>query len=648
MGFAGDIWPVHPKAEEVAGLPAYRDIEALPFAPDASFIGINRLATIDVVKALSARGAGGAVCFASGFLEAEAEDSEGAGLQQRLLEAADDMSVLGPNCYGFINYLDGALLWPDQHGGQRVEKGVAIVTQSSNIAINLTMQKRALPLAYVVTCGNQAQTGLAEIGEALLEDDRVTVLGLHIEGFGDLRAFEALALKARQLGKQIVALKVGRSAQARAATVSHTASLAGGDAGAGALLARLGIPRLYDLPSFLETLKLMHVVGRLPSTRIATISCSGGEASLAADTAHGRGVSLPALNDRQRTDLRAALGPMVALANPLDYHTYIWRDVDAMTRAFSAMVDPQLAMTLLVVDFPRGDRCDPSDWECVTQAAIAVRQQTGQPIAIVATLPELLPEDVAEQLLAAGVVPMLGLSEAMSAVEAAGLPLPELAHPLLLPTKSHPDPDLVPEGTAKAWLARFGLRVPRSKPARSVVAARAVAADIGYPVVLKGEGIAHKTEEGAVRLNLTCGQDVSDAAVAMPTDRFLVEEMVTGAVAELLVGVVKDPAHGFVLTLAAGGTLTEIMQDSASVLLPASDAALNTALDSLRIAPLLSGYRGAPPADRAAILRAIRAVEAYVVAEAEGLEEIEINPLLCTPSDAVAADALIRRKDMLR
>lgn len=648
MGFAGDIWPVHPKAEEVAGLPAYRDIEALPCAPDASFIGINRLATIDVVKALSARGAGGAVCFASGFLEAEAEDSEGADLQQRLLEAAGDMPVLGPNCYGFINYLDGALLWPDQHGGQRVEKGVAIVTQSSNIAINLTMQKRALPLAYVVTCGNQAQTGLAEIGEALLEDDRVTVLGLHIEGFGDLRAFEVLALKARQLGKQIVALKVGRSAQARAATVSHTASLAGGDAGAGALLARLGIPRLYDLPSFLETLKLMHVVGRLPSTRIATISCSGGEASLAADTAHGRGVSLPALNDRQRTDLRAALGPMVALANPLDYHTYIWRDVDAMTRAFSAMVDPQLAMTLLVVDFPRGDRCDPSDWDCVTQAAIAVRQQTGQPIAIVATLPELLPEDLAEQLLAAGVVPMLGLSEAMSAIEAAGLPLPELAHPLLLPTKSHPDPDLVPEGEAKAWLARFGLRVPRSKPARSVVAARAVAADIGYPVVLKGEGIAHKTEEGAVRLNLTCGQDVSDAAVAMPTDRFLVEEMVTGAVAELLVGVVKDPAHGVVLTLAAGGTLTEIMQDSASVLLPASDAALNTALDSLRIAPLLSGYRGAPPADRAAILRAIRAVEAYVVAEAEGLEEIEINPLLCTPSDAVAADALIRRKDMLR
>ncbi|TNJ45085.1 acetate--CoA ligase family protein [Phaeobacter sp. B1627] len=647
MGFPGEIWPVHPKAAEVAGLPAFADVGALPEAPDASFIGVNRFATVEIVAALAARGGGGAVCFASGFLEAEAEDAEGADLQENLLQAAGDMPILGPNCYGFINYLDGALLWPDQHGGRQVDKGVAIVTQSSNIAVNLTMQTRALPLAYVVTCGNQAQTGLAAIGAALLDDDRVTALGLHIEGFGDLRAFEALAAKARQLGKPIIALKVGKSAQARVATVSHTASLAGGDAGAGALLSRLGIPRLHDLSAFLETLKLLHVVGHLPSTRIATISCSGGEASLSADMAHGRGVSFPPLNDRQRRDLRAALGPMVALANPLDYHTYIWRDTDAMTRAFSAMVDPQLALTILIVDFPRADRCDASDWDCTIQSAIAVRAHTGQPIAMLATLPELLPEPVAERLLAAGVIPMMGLAEALSAVEAAGAHRGDAPPPpLLMPTKSQKDPELVPEGEAKARLARFGLRVPRAETAHSVVAARAVAADIGYPVVLKGDGIAHKTEEGAVRLNLSSGQEVSDAAVAMPTDRFLVEEMVAGAVAELLIGVVKDPAHGFVLTLAAGGTLTEIMKDATSVLLPATDAMLDDALNSLRIAPLLAGYRGAPPADRAAILRAIRAVESYVLAEAEGLEEIEINPLLCTPTDAVAADALMRRKDI--
>ncbi|MBO9443576.1 acetate--CoA ligase family protein [Phaeobacter italicus] len=643
MGFGGTIWPVHPKAEEVAGLPAFKDVDSLPEAPDAAFVGVNRFATIDVVRALSARGAGGAVCFASGFLEAAAEDAEGADLQAQLLEAAGDMPFLGPNCYGFINYLDGALLWPDQHGGQRAETGVALVTQSSNIAINLTMQKRGLPLAYVVTAGNQAQSGIAAIGEALLEDDRVTALGLHIEGFGDLRAFEALAARARALGKPIIALKVGKSAEAQAATVSHTASLAGGDAGAGALLSRFGIPRLDDLPSFLETLKLLHVTGRLPSNRIATISCSGGEASLAADTAHARRVAFPPLNDRQKTDLRAALGPMVALANPLDYHTYIWRDTEAMTNAFAAMMDPKLAMTMLIADFPRGDRCDASDWECTISAMIAARERTGANAGFIATLPELMPEEVAARLMEAGVVPFSGLTEAIAACEAASLCLPEPPEPLLLPTATV-EPDLIPEAEAKRQLSAYGLRVPHSKRAISATNARAVAVDLGFPVVLKGEGVAHKTEAGAVVLNLTSGQAVSDAAHDMPARSFLIEEMVTGAVAELLIGVVKDPAHGFVMTLAAGGTLTEVLQDSASVLLPASEADLETALNSLRVSRLLDGYRGAAAANREALMAAIRAVEAYVLENALGLEEIEINPLLCTPTDAVAADALMRRK----
>lgn len=643
MGFGGTIWPVHPKAEEVAGLPAFKDVDSLPEAPDAAFVGVNRFATIDVVRALSARGAGGAVCFASGFLEAAAEDAEGADLQAQLLEAAGDMPFLGPNCYGFINYLDGALLWPDQHGGQRAETGVALVTQSSNIAINLTMQKRGLPLAYVVTAGNQAQSGIAAIGEALLEDDRVTALGLHIEGFGDLRAFEALAARARALGKPIIALKVGKSAEAQAATVSHTASLAGGDAGAGALLSRFGIPRLDDLPSFLETLKLLHVTGRLPSNHIATISCSGGEASLAADTAHARRVAFPPLNDRQKTDLRAALGPMVALANPLDYHTYIWRDTEAMTNAFAAMMDPQLAMTMLIADFPRGDRCDASDWECTIAAMIAARERTGANAGFIATLPELMPEEVAARLMEAGVVPFSGLTEAIAACEAASLCLPEPPEPLLLPTATV-EPDLIPEAEAKRQLSAYGLRVPHSKRAISATNARAVAVDLGFPVVLKGEGVAHKTEAGAVVLNLTSGQAVSDAAHDMPARSFLIEEMVTGAVAELLIGVVKDPAHGFVMTLAAGGTLTEVLQDSASVLLPASEADLETALNSLRVSRLLDGYRGAAAANREALMAAIRAVEAYVLENALGLEEIEINPLLCTPTDAVAADALMRRK----
>ena len=148
-------------------------------------------------------------------------------MQKSLIEAAADMPILGPNCYGFINYLDRSALWPDQHGGKVVERGVAILTQSSNLAINLTMQTRGLPISYIMSVGNQACLGFSEIGQYLLSDPRVTALGLHVEGIGDLRAFEELAAEARKLDKPIVVLKVGKSVQARRAAQSHTASLAG-------------------------------------------------------------------------------------------------------------------------------------------------------------------------------------------------------------------------------------------------------------------------------------------------------------------------------------------------------------------------------------------------------------------------------------
>ena len=641
FGFPGAVWPVHPTVAEVAGLPAYPALDALPGAPDAAFVGVNRKATVEVVAALSAMGAGGATCFAAGFAEAEAEDGAAAGLQRALLDAASGMPILGPNCYGLINAFDRVLLWPDQHGLVPVMRGVAILTQSSNIAINLTMQARGLPLGYVVTAGNQAQTGQAEIAMGLLDDPRVTAIGLHVEGFRDLRAWEAFAAKAWAAGVPVVVLKVGRSEAARAATISHTASLAGGDAGAAALIRRLGFARVASLPELLETLKLLHLCGPLKSTRIASISCSGGEASLAADTAEGRGVTFPPLNATQKSALRAALGPMVALANPLDYNTYIWRDTAKMTAAWAAMMDPSLALTLLIVDYPRADRCDAADWECATGAALAAKAQTGANVALVATLPELLPEDISARLMAGGVVPLHGLSEAVAAAEAAAAIAPPSGVPLLLPSAPGPAPTLS-EAEAKARLAAHGLAIPRSQRANSAAAAARAAAALGFPVVLKGEGFAHKTEAGAVALGLTGKTGVAGAARAMGAKAFLVEEMIGGAVAELLIGVVKDPAHGFVLTLGAGGVLTELMQDSVSLLIPASEAEIEAALVRLRVAALLDRYRGKPAANRKAILAAINAVQAYVIENAARVEEVEVNPLICTVGRAVAVDALIR------
>ena len=221
-GFKGPLWAVHPNKEQVGGITAYPSIAALPGVPDAAFLGINRHATLDALAALVDRQAGGAICFASGFEEA----ADGAELHDRFLDAAGDLAVLGPNCYGLLNYLDGVALWPDQHGGQMApdgNSGVAIVSQSGNIAISLTMQRRGLPIAYMVSVGNQAQQSLTSVGAELLRDDRVSALGLYVESFGDLRTFEALAAQAQVSGKSIVALKVGKSPLAQAATLSHTA-----------------------------------------------------------------------------------------------------------------------------------------------------------------------------------------------------------------------------------------------------------------------------------------------------------------------------------------------------------------------------------------------------------------------------------------
>lgn len=653
IGFRGAIWPVHPTRAEIAGVPVFAGLAALPSAPDAVFIGVNRTLTVQLVAQLAEMGAGGATCFASGFREAQLESADGADLQEQLLLAAKDMPVIGPNCYGFINYLDGVALWPDQHGGLQVDCGVAIVTQSSNVAINLTMQSRALPLAYVVTVGNQAQTGLAQIGQALLDDPRVTVLGLYIEGVGDLRAFEALAVQARRMGKPIVALKTGRSPQARAGAVSHTASLAGSGAGAQALFARLGVAEVTGLDAFLETLKLLHVTGALPSRRIASLSCSGGESSLMADSALDLNLEFPPLTKAQKTALRTALGPMVALANPLDYHTYIWGDVAAMTATFSALLGDDLALSCIVVDFPRADRCDPAAWDCVVTAAVAAKKgtgvQTGGRLALVSSLPETMPETVAQKLIAQGIVPLCGIESALKAIEIAadiGQMQAVPPQPLLLPEPVQMPQELrhghiLNEHSAKARLLAHGVPVPEGRFCASAKLAAQAAKTLGFPLVLKGMGHAHKSEAGAVHLNLRSSQAVAQAAADMDSNGYLLEQMVTGGVAEVLVAVLRDPAHGFVLTLGAGGVMTEILADVSTRLVPVTAQDVRAALAELRIYPVLCGYRGSLGVNIDALIQAVLGVQSFVLETAAFLEEVEINPLICTPDRAVAVDALI-------
>ncbi|NKK63858.1 acetate--CoA ligase family protein [Rhizobium leguminosarum] len=651
MGFAGEIWPVHPKLDEVLGRSCYRSVSDLPSAPDAAFVGVNRTLTVEIVRSLSEAGAGGAVCYASGFSEATGELGDGAELQQALLQAAGDMPILGPNCYGFINGLDGALLWPDQHGMQRIERGVAILTQSSNIAINLTMQTRGVPIAYVVTAGNQAQTSLADVACALIDDPRVTALGLHVEGFGDLSALERLAALARQSKKPVVVLKVGRSEQAKRAAVSHTASLAGSDAVADAVLARLGLGRVRTLPALLETLKLLHVAGPLTSHSISSMSCSGGEASLMADAAVGRKVEFPALQPQQLPRLRRVLGEMVTLSNPLDYHTFVWGDLARQTEAFSAMFEGGYALNLVVLDFPRADRCDASEWAMTADAVIAAAAASGALAGLLATLPENMPELIADRLMANGIIAFCGIDEAITAAEvAAGIGQAwNRPPPLPLLDVSFMDGEIetLTEADAKAELAAFGLPVPKGLLASSPGQAAEQAERLGFPVVLKALGVAHKTEAGAVVLNLKDIKAVSNAAAGMPPNAgFLVEKMIDPPVAELIVGAIRDPVFGLSLTLGAGGIFVELLEDSVILPLPATKTDIHTAISRLKLAKLIYGYRGRPKGDLEAAVGAVSATADYVVKNAASLEELDINPLMVLPEGhgVTAVDALIRRR----
>lgn len=644
-GFGGDIWPVHPRRAEMHGIACFADLDALPRPPDAVHLAVNREATIPMLARLRDAGAGGVVCFASGFAESEAEVAGGAGLQTALIDAAGSMPVLGPNCYGFCNYLDNATVWPDQHGGVPVAAGVAIVTQSSNLAINLTMQRRGLPLGFIATAGNQAVTSQAQIAAHLIDDPRVTAIGLHVEGFADLSGFETLAARAKALGKPVVVLKVGRSQAAMAQTVSHTASLAGTAAGASALIKRLGFVEVPSLPVFVETLKLLHVHGPLPGNRIASLSCSGGEAGLVADLAESRDLVLPELNEAQRTGLRAALGERVALANPLDYHTYVWGDAPRMQAAFAAMMDAPLDLAMLTLDWPRPDRCSATGWDIAVETFGNAAAASGTRAAIVSILPENLTEETATELVAQGVAPLCGIDDAIVAIEAAARAGQRLGQPavtLLGAPQMTGKPALLSEAEAKAALGRHGVPVPHGIVIRPDELQSPLLPP--FPLALKATGMAHKSDAGGVRLGLTNQLQFETAARELfaLSPQLLAEQMIENPVCELLVGIVRDPAHGLVLTLGAGGIHAELLRDTQSLLLPTSGDEIEAKLRALAIWPRIEGWRDTPAGDARAVIDAILALAEYAVAHAADLFEVEINPLIVCQRGAFAADALIR------
>jgi len=647
MGFKGEIWPVHPKKTEILGRKVYRSVGDLPGSPDAAYVGVNRYLTIDIVRDLAARDAGGAICYATGFVEAGEEGSE---LQKQLLEASGDMPIVGPNCYGLLNYLTGAMLWPDQQGGQRVDEGVAIITMSSNVGFNLTMQRRGLPIAYMVSLGNKLKFDLHDAIHTFARQDEVTSLGLFLETIPDPKAFEQAVYAARELGKPIVAIKTGRSEVAQKMVVSHTASLAGSDDLVSALFERLGVARVGSLEALIEALKVLHVLGPLNGGRIGAMSTSGGDLTLLAD-ALGPSLSMPPLSEEVTEHLRATIHERIVPANPFDFQMFDWDDEEQNAKNFTALLSDDFDVALCVLDYPRDDRCDQSTWGGAERGFVRAAKQTGTKGAVLSTFSDVISEPVAARLMKQGVAMLAGIDTGIAGIQAAvdvGAAWSQHPNsPLLAGFGQRQDGTvkILDEAESKDLLARNGIPIPSARVVRSAEEATEAAEALGYPVVAKAIGVAHKTDVGGVRLSLGSAEAVAAAVMEMSdlSESYLVEKMIEGVVAELIVGVALDAQFGPYLLVGGGGILVEMMKDSASILLPTTRERVLQKLGQLMCAPLLNGFRGAPPADLSAAADVILAVAGMVEKDPLSIIELDINPLmlLAEGRGVIAADALI-------
>lgn len=659
-GFAGEIWPVNPKRAELAGVFCYATLEDLPGVPDAVFLAVPANAAIDVVAKLSQMGTGGVVCYAAGFREA---GGKGKAREAALLNAVGDMALIGPNCYGMINYLDDVALWPFAHGGTCPGYGAAIITQSGMFSSDITMSQRSLPLTHMISAGNQTVLGMEGFVDFLCENPAVRAIGLHIEGLQDVSHFERVALKALLLGKPIVALKSGRSALGGALTESHTGSLSGANELYDALFRRCGVIAVSSPSQFIETLKYLCIAGAPKGNRVAGFTCSGGGAAMLADHSETIDLSYPQVDAEAKTTLQGLLPDIATVSNPLDYTTPIWGQPELTGPVFSeAIRNAGADAAILVQDYPAPGLDEAKPFYLADARAFgAAAKQAGIPAAICSTIHENMDAETRSTLIAAGVAPMQGIHEALNAISHArhwsqSKARIEASRPGQLLSAPMPDAiEMISEAEGKELLRAAGIQVPEGALVKGE-AASAAADRLGYPVVLKmmGPKLAHKTEAGAVALGLGDGDAVRAAVTRMKaavsrydsdavTDDFLVERMVDPPVAEMIVGIRRDPQFGLAMMIGSGGILVELLADAETLLLPATAQDIQDAIGRLKLAKLLSGFRGKPVVDIEALSGRLADLGDHVMANYSFIAEIEINPLFVYQDGVQAVDALIHR-----
>jgi acetyl-CoA synthetase len=648
IGYTGEVWRIHPTRPSSAAQRYFRSVDELPSAPDAAFVAAPNHEVPAIAAALARRGAGGFVCFAAGF--SETATPEGQRLTDKLIASAGELPFFGPNCYGFVNFFDGAALWPDQVVGERRTRGVALICQSGTIALDLLFNDRSLPIGYAMTVGNQTRLAAEELIAHLCADERVTAIGLYLEGIRDAARFGEAVAYARAAGKPIAVVKTGRTAASTAAVRTHTGALAGADVAFDAFCAQAGVARCESLATLCETLKIFHCGGPLAGRRVLLMGASGGDTAMAADAARHLGLEFPPFPPAATDSLQQILSERVHISNPFDFHTHVWFDYPRQRAMFSVALRAGYDAVGFLLDCPPAG-ADDSTYVGVMDQFAAALPGAATRAAVISSLPESLPSATRERCLAAGIVPLQGQREALEALDLAGA-VGEVwkcgaALKLQRPRAAAGAAHSLSEHDAKQALAAYGVRVPRSRLIAPGEAAEAATA-LGFPVVIKAAGAAleHKSDVGGVVLNVRSAADAAAAAQRLSalSPTLLVEEMIADGVAEVLVGMRVDPQFGLLLVLGAGGVLTELLRDSVTLLPPFTAAGITAALGRLQAAPLLAGFRGRPAADVAALVETALGCTRYALENLERLAELDLNPVIVRPRGlgAVAVDALIR------
>lgn len=651
-GFAGSVWPVNPRYDEIAGERCYRDLAALPGAPDVAIVLVGPDRAEAYVRDLAAIGAGAAIVLAGGYAEI---GEAGAHRQQSLRDAAGPMRLLGPNTIGILNLTDGITL--SASGALDVEDRpagrIAVVSQSGGILGSILSRAaaRGIGLSHLVATGNEADLDVCDMVEYLLDDAATTVIALYLEGLRRADRFRYIAQAAAARGKRLVVYKIGRSAQGARSAASHTGALAGEDRLYDALFDKTGVIRL-DRYADLIDVPMALSAGRLaPGRRIAILTATGGAGALIADVAGLAGLDTPPPGPETARRLGALLSDQgfVAERNPIDL-TLAGNRPEVIQGALSVLVDsPDYDAVIAIAGSSAVARPD-----LVAVPVIEASAGAAKPI-VVYTSPST--PQIIRRLNAAGVPAFDSPESCAAALDALARPVwrrrPAAPAAAAVPARFDTWSGALDEAQSHEIFADFGIPSVREAVARDPHEAARLAPPLGSEVVAKilVRGLAHKTELGGVRIGVpvagveqACREMAADVEGRLPgaVEGFLVQERIIGAT-EMILGFVRDPVLGPAVLLGGGGIAAEVFDDTAICLSPLAPDDVAAMLGTLKTARLLGGFRGRPPGDVAALIEAVLAFDRMCRAFANRLIEAEINPLfvLSEGSGVKAADGLV-------